>query len=165
MLTADGIRADLTSAFDADHGAGCSCCQPFAGGLSPLQRALESEARMALGRYDRDAGHAELDDAPSESELEELVRLAAGDALVAARQAITARAVATLVRGQSAVDRPSPVILAIDPATHRPSCRAETFDGTYHRQCTRPASFLRDGLEVCRQHVALPSTRAYDTSS
>jgi hypothetical protein len=34
-------------------------------------------------------------------------------------------------------------------------CGAETFDGTEARRCTRPASQVRDGLLVCRQHERL----------
>lgn len=40
------------------------------------------------------------------------------------------------------------------------SCRAETFDGIDRKRCTRPASFLRDGLAVCRQHGHLEHIRA-----
>jgi hypothetical protein len=34
-------------------------------------------------------------------------------------------------------------------------CGAETFDGIEARRCTRPASQVRDGLLVCRQHERL----------
>jgi hypothetical protein len=34
-------------------------------------------------------------------------------------------------------------------------CGAETFDGTERRRCTRPASQVRDGLLVCKQHERL----------
>ena len=34
-------------------------------------------------------------------------------------------------------------------------CGAETFDGIELRRCTRPASQIRDGLLVCRQHERL----------
>jgi hypothetical protein len=36
-------------------------------------------------------------------------------------------------------------------------CGAETFDGTERRRCTRPASQIRDGLLVCKQHERLES--------
>jgi hypothetical protein len=32
-------------------------------------------------------------------------------------------------------------------------CKAQAFDGTEPRQCTRPASAERDGIPVCRQHA------------
>jgi hypothetical protein len=40
------------------------------------------------------------------------------------------------------------------------ACRAETFDGRERRRCTRPASFLRDGLACCAQHSRLDNVRA-----
>jgi hypothetical protein len=51
--------------------------------------------------------------------------------------------------------------------SHRPAmgipaeakCGAETFDGTERRRCTRPASQVRDGLLVCKQHERLDSVR------
>lgn len=48
-----------------------------------------------------------------------------------------------------------PIVEPIELGIYRPTCHAETFDGTYRRQCTRPATFLRDGVEVCRQHARL----------
>jgi hypothetical protein len=44
------------------------------------------------------------------------------------------------------------------PAMEMPAeikCGAETFDGTERKRCTRPASQVRDGLLVCRQHERL----------
>jgi len=38
------------------------------------------------------------------------------------------------------------------PDISRVKCGAETFDGTERRRCTRPASQVRDGLLVCKQH-------------
>lgn len=160
MLTSDAVRDELARAFATNHGHGCTCCRPFPNGRSPLELALEAEARVAIGRYDRQGGLVDVDDAPDDAELEQLVCVAAGDALAAAREAITARAIRGLIRGQAAGERPAAVIRAIDPATHRITCRAETFDGVYRRQCTRPARFTRDGLEVCNQHARLTSTRA-----
>jgi hypothetical protein len=43
------------------------------------------------------------------------------------------------------------------------ACRAETFDGIEPKRCTRPASFLRDGLAVCIQHGHLDHIRPYAT--
>jgi hypothetical protein len=43
-------------------------------------------------------------------------------------------------------------------------CRAETFDGIEPKRCTRPASFLRDGLAVCIQHGHLDRVRAAQVS-
>jgi len=39
-----------------------------------------------------------------------------------------------------------------EPDTRGVKCGAETFDGTEARRCTRPASQIRDGLLVCKQH-------------
>ena len=152
MLTSEVIQDELRAAFTANHGAGCSCCEPFVDGLSRLERELLVEARVAILRFEGAATAAELED---------LARAAAADALEATRAAIVARAIRGLASPPAPIRRPDPVIVAIDPSTHRPICHAETFDGTYRRQCTRPASFTRDGLEVCRQHVRLASTRAH----
>lgn len=154
MLTAADIRDELGRAFAGNHGAGCDCCEPFPDGRSPLRAELEREARYAVARYGREIGL--VDDPRSDADLEEVAQLAAADALAAARAAITERAVFALAGAEPS----PPVIVPIDPATHRPACRAETFDGAYRRQCTRPASFLRDGLEVCRQHARLERIRA-----
>jgi hypothetical protein len=48
-------------------------------------------------------------------------------------------------------EAPDLLHLPLPPEAGR--CRAETFDGIEPGRCTRPASFLRDGLAVCRQHA------------
>jgi hypothetical protein len=156
MLTADSIRSELDRAFAGDHGTGCDCCEPFPDGCSALDRELLREARYAIGRYDRATGLIADDDARSADELDELARQAAGDALAAARGAIVARAVLVLARVPAPVE---PVVLALDATAGPVACRAETFDGIERRRCTRPASFSRDGIEVCRQHARLPRIR------
>lgn len=157
MLTADEIQDEIGRAFSGDHGAGCSCCEPFPGGSSPLELAIAGEARLAIARFDHEG---RLDPAaPSDELIEATIQDAARDAVQAARAAITAAAVRKLATVVREPVEAIPVVAPIDPTTHRISCRAETFDGTHHRQCTRPASFTRDGLEVCRQHARLASTR------
>ncbi len=151
MLTADGIRRDLSEAFHGNHGAGCECCAPFAGGRSALELELLKEARYAVMRYERETAG----DGPTEPELDALAEAAAIDALMAARYAITERA----VRGLAPGARREPIVAPFDPATERVACQAETFDGSHRRQCTRPASFTRDGLLVCKQHVRLERLR------
>jgi hypothetical protein len=127
-------------------------------GRSPLERELLSEARYAVDRFA--SGFGLVDDGPSAHELEDLAELATVDALAAARGAIVDRAARTLGRSTPARAVVDPVIAPLDPASARIACHAETFDGTYRRQCTRPASFTRDGLPVCRQHARLARIRA-----
>jgi hypothetical protein len=46
-------------------------------------------------------------------------------------------------------------------ATTTDRCGADTFDGSEHRRCSRPASALRDELPVCRQHARLARVSAW----